>query len=59
MVVPNREIVNTNIILSISAISDPLESKAVSENISDIVHTRVKVHRMDLEMSRLVKQPWL
>jgi len=24
-----------------------------------MVYTRVKVHRMDLEMSRLVEQPWL
>jgi len=59
MVVPNREIVNTNIIPSISAISDLLESKAVSEDMSGMVHTGVEVHRMDLEMSRLVEQPWL
>ena len=26
---------------------------------SGTVHTRVEVHRMDSEMSRLVEQPWL
>ena len=48
MVVPNKEIVNANIISSISAISDPLKSKAVSEDISDMVHTGVEVCRIDL-----------
>ena len=48
MVVPNREIVNTNIISSISAISDPLESKAVSEDMSGMVYTGVEVRRIDL-----------
>ena len=33
MVVPNREIVNTNIIPSILAISNPLKFKAISEDI--------------------------
>jgi len=59
MVVPNREIVNTNIIPSISAISNPLEFKAVSKDMLGTVHTGVEVCRMDLEMSRLVEQPWL
>ena len=27
--------------------------------LSGAVHTRVEVHRMDLEMSKLVEQPWL
>ena len=27
--------------------------------LSGAVHTRVEVHRMDLEMSRLVEQSWL
>ena len=27
--------------------------------LSGMVHTRVEVHRMDMEMSKLVKRPWL
>ena len=29
------------------------------DNVSDVVHTRVKVCRMDSEMSGLVERPWL
>ena len=33
MIVPNREIVNSNILTSISAMSNPVKSKAISEDI--------------------------
>ena len=33
--------------------------KQISVNVSGMVHTRVEVCRMDLEMSRLVEWPWL
>jgi len=31
----------------------------IADSMSDMVHTRVKVHRIDSEMSGLVERPWL